>query len=104
MKNREIPVEATYNVATFDILIDEQLVDPGYQVISISIVKEVNKIPTAKIVLKDGDSAEESFKISEEKEFLPGKSIAIKAGRDGENTLLFNGIIVKHGIKVKEKW
>lgn len=103
MKNREIPVEATYNVATFDILINEQLVDPGYQVISISIVKEVNRVPTAKIVLKDGDSAEESFKISEEEEFLPGKSIAIKAGRDGENELLFKGIIVKHGIKIKEK-
>ncbi|MCD2257715.1 type VI secretion system tip protein VgrG [Psychroserpens luteolus] len=102
MKNREIPVEASYNVATFDILINEQLVDPGYQVISISIVKEVNKIPTAKIVLKDGDSADESFKISEEEEFLPGKSIAIKTGRDGENDLLFKGIIVKHGIKVKE--
>ncbi|MCX2680322.1 type VI secretion system tip protein VgrG [Galbibacter sp. EGI 63066] len=102
MKEREIPVEATHNVATFDILIDGQLVDPGYQVLSISIIKEVNRIPSAKIVFKDGDSSEESFTISEEEGFLPGKSVHIKAGRDSENNQLFKGIIVKHGIRAKE--
>jgi Rhs element Vgr protein len=102
MKDRVIPVEATHNVATFDILINDQLVDPGYQIISISVIKEINKIPSAKIVLKDGDSSEESFKISEEEEFVPGKSIRIKAGRDRENKQIFKGVIIKHGIKVKE--
>ncbi len=102
MKDRVIPVEATHNVSTFDILIDGQLVDPGYQVLSISVIKEINKIPSAKIILKDGDAAEESFKISESEEFLPGKSIRIKIGRDGKNGQLFKGVIVKHGIKVKE--
>ncbi len=102
MKDREIPVQASHNVSTFDILIDSKLVDPGYQVLSISVTKEINKIPTAKIVLQDGNSSEENFKISEEEEFLPGKSITVKAGRDGENNQLFKGIIVKHGIKVKE--
>ncbi len=102
MKVREIPVEPAYNVATYDILIDGKLVDPGYQVLSISIIKEVNKIPVAKIVLKDGDSAQETFRISEEEEFIPGKSIKIKVGRDSENSQFFKGIIVKHAIKVKE--
>ena len=102
MKDREIPVLTTYNVASFDILIDEELVDPGYQILSISVIKEINKVPTAKIVLKDGDSAEESFRISEQEEFLPGKSIQIKAGRDGENEQIFKGVIVKHAVKVKE--
>ncbi len=102
MKDRVIPVEAPHNVSTFDILIEGQLVDPGYQVLSISVIKEINRIPSAKIILKDGDSSEESFKISEEEEFLPGKSISIKVGRDGENAQLFKGVIVKHGIKVKE--
>ncbi|GAA4272689.1 type VI secretion system tip protein VgrG [Aquimarina gracilis] len=102
MKDREIPVEAAYNVATFDILIDGQVVDPGYQILSISISKEINKIPTAKIVIKDGDSATETFKISEEEEFLPGKSIVLKIGRDSENKQLFKGVIVKHAIKILE--
>jgi len=102
MKDRAIPIETTHNVATFDILIDGQLVNPGYPVLSISVLKEINRIPTAKIILRDGDSSDESFKISEEEEFLPGKSITIKNGRDGENKQLFKGIIIKHGIRIKE--
>lgn len=102
MKDREIPVETSYNVTTFDILIDDKVVDQGYQILSISVSKEINRIPTAKIVLKDGDAAEETFKISEEEEFLPGKSITVKIGRDSENKQLFKGIIVKHAIKVQE--
>ena len=60
MKDREIPVDAQYNVTTFDVLIDGEVVDPGYQVLSISISKEINKIPTAKIIIKDGDAAAEN--------------------------------------------
>ena len=102
MKEREIPIKASYNVATFDILIDNELVDPGYKILSISMLKEINKIPTANIIIKDGDASEETFKISEQETFLPGKIIQIKVGRDSENKQLFKGIIVKHGIKVKE--
>lgn len=102
MKNREIPEEGKSGVATFDILIDDTVVDPGYEVIAISITKEVNKIPTAKIILKDGNAPEETFKISEDEEFLPGKPIAVKIGYDSKNDVLFKGIIVKQGIKVRE--
>jgi Rhs element Vgr protein len=102
MKEREIPVDATYNVSTFDILIDGQAVDPGYQVQSISIVKEVNKIPTARIIFKDGDASEETFHISESENFIPGKAIDIKLGRDSNNKRMFKGVIVKHGIRAKE--
>lgn len=102
MKDREIPVESRHNVSTFDIIIDGQVVNQGYEVISIGITKEVNRIPTAKIILKDGEVSEETFRISEEEEFLPGKSIAIKVGRDRDNQQMFKGIIVKHAIKVIE--
>lgn len=102
MKEREIPVKTAYNVATFDILIAGQVIDPGYQVTSISIVKEVNKIPTAKIVFKDGDASAETFTISEKEDFIPGKKIEIRIGRDSENKQLFKGVIVKHAIRAKE--
>ncbi|AXT61554.1 type VI secretion system tip protein VgrG [Aquimarina sp. AD10] len=102
MKDREIPIDVSYNVSTFDILVDGNVVDPGYQILSISISKEINRIPTAKIVIKDGDASSETFKISEEEDFIPGKSIVVKVGRDGENVQLFKGIIIKHAIKALE--
>ncbi|WP_062057009.1 type VI secretion system tip protein VgrG [Aquimarina longa] len=102
MKEREIPVRAEHNVSTFDIIIDGELVDSGYEILSISIHKEINKIPTTKIILRDGNVSEETFEISEKENFLPGKSIVTKIGRDGTNNQLFKGIIVKHSIKIRE--
>src|SRR5690554_6493443 len=102
MKEREIPIETSFNVATFDILIEGQTVDSGYPILSISIVKEVNKIPRARIIFKDGNASEESFKISEDENFIPGNKLELKIGRDGENNRLFKGVIVKHSIKAKE--
>ncbi len=102
MKERTIPAEVSYNVPSFDIIINETVVDPGYQIVSITVVKEVNKIPSAKIVLRDGNATEESFPISENEEFLPGKPIIIQMGRDSKNEPLFKGVIVNHGIRIRE--
>ena len=51
MNDQTIPVETTHNVTTHDIIIDNNVIDQGYEILSISISKEINRIPTAKIVL-----------------------------------------------------
>ena len=99
---RTLPDKSLHGVVTFDLLSDGKLVDPGYQVIAISITKEVNKIPMAKIVLREGEAASETFERSNGEEFIPGKAIKIKIGRDSENDLAFSGIIIKHCVKVRE--
>ena len=97
-----IPNNSKYDVVTFDIIADGQVIDPAIEVMSISIVKEVNRIPTAKIVIRDGDPAKGTFDESESDTFLPGKKIQIKVGLDSKNTTLFKGIIVKHSIKITQ--
>ncbi|NEO17461.1 MULTISPECIES: hypothetical protein [unclassified Moorena] len=47
--------------------------NPEYNVMSIDIIKEVNKIPIAQIILLDGDAAEQEFAISNTEFFKPGK-------------------------------
>ena len=103
MNERTIPIEASYHVASFDIFINDQQVDPGYQVMSISIVKGINKISSAKIVFRDGDAASETFSLSENENFMPGKKIQIKIGRDSRNTQMFKGLITKHAIRLREE-
>lgn len=97
-----IPNPSLHDVVSFDILIDEREINPGYQILSISITKEINRIPYAKIVIRDGDAADKTFAISEENVFIPGKKIKIKIGRDSDNAQAFKGIITKHAIKIKE--
>jgi len=97
-----IPNPSRHDVSTFNILVSEKAIDPSYQVLSISIIKEINRIPLAKIVLRDGEASEKDFEISNKDDFIPGKKIKIKIGFDGNNSQVFKGIIVRHAIKIRE--
>jgi Rhs element Vgr protein len=102
MADTQISNSSLHDVATFNILVDDKEVDPSYQVLSVSIVKEINRISVAKIIIRDGEAADKTFAISEKNEFVPGKKIKIKVGRDGTNSQFFKGIITRHSIKIKE--
>ena len=97
-----IPNPSTHDVVSFSIEVDGQAIDPTYQVMSISIMKEVNRIPVARIVIRDGDAALRDFELSNVTTFIPGKSITISIGFDGTNSQAFKGLITRQSIKVKE--
>ncbi len=50
----------------------------------------------------DGSSAAQDFEISNSDDFIVGKNVEIKVGYHGENTSLFKGVIIRHGIKILE--
>ena len=97
-----IPTNAQYGVVTTQVRIDGAEIPPTTQVLTIAITKEVNRIPTAILVIRDGDPALETFAESDSNHFIPGKEIDIRVGRDGHNESLFKGIIVRHAIKMSE--
>lgn len=97
-----IPDTSKHSVATFNILVDGQEINPVYQVLSLVIDTEVNRIPVAKIILRDGDASARTFEISNTDDLIPGKKVMIKIGLDNDNKLVFRGIITKQSIKVKE--
>ena len=61
MEELVIPNPAKYDVATYSILVNGKAVDPSYKLLSLSIAREVNRVPVAKIVFVDGDAAARSF-------------------------------------------
>src|SRR5690349_9052902 len=91
-----------HSVVTFGIEVNKTMLDAAFQVLSISITRELNRVPTAKIIFRDGDAAERDFAISNQAILVPGNTISIKTGIDGNNTQVFKGIIIKHSIKIKE--
>ncbi len=101
-RTRTIPNDSAHDVVSFDILIEGEAINPAYQIMSITVDKAVNRIPTACIVIRDGEAAEETFELSNTDQFVPGKKIVIKAGRDSENEVVFKGIIIRHGIEVRK--
>jgi Rhs element Vgr protein len=97
-----IPNPSTHDVVSFSIRIDGTALDATYQVMSISIMKEINRIPVARIIVRDGDAAERKFELSNTDTFIPGKSIVISLGFDGTNSQAFKGIITRQSVRVKE--
>ncbi|PHN06364.1 type VI secretion system tip protein VgrG [Flavilitoribacter nigricans] len=98
---RNIPSDQPQDIVSISILIAGSEIDAAYQVASVSVTSVLNRIASAKVVLIDGDPAEETFSASNGNDFVPGKEIEIKAGYHGDNTSLFKGIIIKHSIKIK---
>lgn len=98
-----IPTEAAIKgCLDFVILSDGKEVDPSTQVVSIRINKKANKIPTAKLVVKDGSASSGTFGESNKDTFIPGKMIEVQAGRGGDSTTIFKGIAMKNGVKSNE--
>jgi Rhs element Vgr protein len=101
MSERVIATEQSQDLVTSTILIDGNQIPGTVKVNQIVIDKEVNRIPTAKIVLIDGDPSAEDFPVSNEELFVPGKQIQVQVGYHSDETTLFDGIIVKHSIKLR---
>ena len=79
---------------------DGKRIDETYGIVSVTVRKKINTIPYAKLVLLDGDMASGDFPISDKDDFKPGREIKIDAGYANESQTVFEGIVIKHGIKI----
>ena len=73
------------------------------QILSLSSSKEVNRIPTARIAIKDGEVSTQDFKISNQNYFIPGAKIEILLGTPQQKDVVFKGVVIKHCIKVRKE-
>ncbi|URC14626.1 type VI secretion system tip protein VgrG [Flavobacterium sp. B183] len=96
-----IQTSQSADLVTYKILIEGEELSKTYQVKSIVVQNEVNRIPMAQIVLTDGEASERDFKLSNEDLLIPGKKIEINAGYHNDEEAIYKGIIIKHSIKIK---
>lgn len=97
-----IPTPATPDVCTVALLVDGKEISGTLQVRSVSVTRELNRIPLAAILIEDGEAAKSTFPVSNTDNFLPGKQIEIQLGYRSQNETVFKGVIVKQGIKVRK--
>jgi Rhs element Vgr protein len=88
-------------VVTFTILSEGTAVPSTVEVHSIDIWQELNRIPRAKIAILDGSASEQTFRVSDEDWFIPGKSIEILVGFSSDEATIFSGIVTGQTIKVR---
>ena len=70
-----IPTPATPDVCTVAVLIDGAEIPGAFHVLSVSVTRELNRIPVATLQLLDGEAAKSTFAASNGDLFIPGKKI-----------------------------
>src|SRR5688572_27579778 len=87
-------------VVRVSVLSEGSPVGDSVQIFSVRVQRGVNAVPTARLVVDDGDMSSGDWALADAATFAPGAAITIKAGYgDGEETI-FEGIVVKLGAKV----
>jgi Rhs element Vgr protein len=86
---------------TFTLEVDGQAVSTALQVTSVVVNRQINRIPSARLIIADGETNRSDFATSNEETFIPGKELTVKAGDSGDEVQIFKGIITSHRIKVR---
>ncbi|MDP3434154.1 MAG: type VI secretion system tip protein VgrG [Bacteroidota bacterium] len=98
---RNIATARPASVVTSVIKIEGNEIARTFQIDSITVTKEINRIPWAKVILLDGSASSENFEASNDTLLIPGKKIEVKCGYQSDNNTIFKGIIVKMSIKIR---
>jgi phage protein D len=92
------PLVNSNGLVCLRILCGDSAIPDTVHVLSAEIRKDVNQVPTATLTLLDGDLIKGGFPLSDMALFQPGTAVAVQAGYDGNETRIFAGRIVRHGI------
>ena len=97
-------VESTKQT-TYTIKIDGKIIDEEELTLTgLVIEQEANRIPTATLIIVDGDVAKQDFEISSSAWLVPGKEIEIYLGQFNNEALVFKGIITKQRIEKRSNF
>lgn len=84
------------------ILVGGQPIPDTFHVQSVTVNREINRIPSASLQLDDGEAAKATFPASDSSAFLPGTPIEIQFGYRSQNQTVFKGSIVRQHLKVRK--
>lgn len=100
---RTIPTNQNPDTTSVTVKVGGQEVSREIGIEEITIHKEINKIPWAKIRIADGDQSAEDFAISNQDLFIPGKEIELLFGYRSDTKTLYKGIVTSHSNYIAPK-
>ena len=89
------------DLVTYTVKVNGSLVSDQFQITNLSVFRKCNKIPYASLRIIDSGPAEQRLQASDQDVFSPGNTIEISVGYSSDETLLFKGLIIRHGIKIQ---
>ncbi|MBL7750898.1 MAG: hypothetical protein JNN29_05915, partial [Chitinophagaceae bacterium] len=91
---------ASQSSPTFKVIVNGNAIPQEYNLVSMMILHEVNRLSTARLIFLDGEASKNDFPLSNKPDFLPGATVKIEAGYNGENEDVFQGIVIRQSVKL----
>ncbi|WP_338864546.1 type VI secretion system tip protein VgrG [Myxococcus stipitatus] len=100
-EERSLPIPAGHR--EFTVKVNGEAAPREHQLLSVSITRMVNRLPSARLSYLDGAAASSDFPVSNGDLFIPGSEIEILAGTGDDLVSLFKGVVVRQALKVRER-
>lgn len=97
---RTLPIPIAHREIT--VKIGGQAVPREHQLVAMTVTKTANRIASARLAYLDGSAAVGDFPLGNTDLLIPGKEIEILAGSNDAQDSLFQGVIVRQSIKVRD--
>ncbi|MBL1179240.1 type VI secretion system tip protein VgrG [Pantanalinema sp. GBBB05] len=97
---RTLPIPIEHR--EFTVKVDGTAIEREHQLLAVYIIKAANKIASAKLVYLDGAAASSDFPLSNTDRFIPGQAVEILAGAGDAPISLFQGIVVRQSLKIRD--
>jgi Rhs element Vgr protein len=94
------PLQDSIGVVTLSVEVGGQRLPASADLISVTVQRAANAVPSARLVFNDGDMPGEAFPLSDAADFKPGAALTVKAGYGQQEEVIFEGIVVRHGLRV----
>jgi Rhs element Vgr protein len=101
MANKSTVVTKDIDLVSLVVTVGGKELGERFQLVEVEVKKEVNKIPTATVIVLDGSPHKVEFKSADSNPFKPGDEVKISAGYHQKTKVLFEGIVQSHNGKVK---
>lgn len=95
------PLEDTEGPVRVSVFSDGKPISEEVLLISVTVRRAVNKVPSATLVFLDGNMPEQTFPISDATTFSPGTKVTLEAGYGDNLTAIFGGIVVSQGLTIR---
>lgn len=95
--------EPATDIVNVKIFVNGDALSKEALLMQVTVIKSFNKISSAKIVFLDGSASERDFMLSNDDKFKPGNAIKIQLGYHDDADTVFEGIIIKHSIKIRQQ-
>lgn len=99
--SRLLPLNRSTDVVSLTIEVNGSELPRTIPILNVTVVRQVNRIPYARLRIADGDPSVGDFAYSTGDYFVPGQELTIHAGYHGETEPLFKGIVLGQRLVVR---